>query len=145
MSLIGNPETMLPRWVAALGGDADDCPDQPTREEALAVLRGLVAGFSTYEELAEVVERQPLPAARISSVAELAATDWATDRGLIAEIRPGILVPAKPFAMSDATVGVTHRSARLGEDTRSVLADDLGLGTHEIAQLIQQGAVRSAD
>ena len=145
VSLIGNPETMLPRWVAALGGNADDCPEQPTREEALAVLRGLVAGFSTYEDLAEVVERQPLPAARISSVTELAATDWAAYRGLIAEIRPGIPVPAKPFAMSDTTVGVIHRSARLGEDTRSVLADDLGLSTDEIAQLIQQGAVRSAD
>ena len=145
VSLIGNPEQMLPRWVAALGGNAEDCPDQPTREEALAVLRGLVAGFTTYEELAEVVEQQPLPAARISSIAELAASDWAADRGLIAEIRPGIPVPAKPFAMGDATVGVTHRSARLGEDTRSVLADDLGLSDREITHLIAQGAVRAAD
>ncbi|WP_420619256.1 CaiB/BaiF CoA transferase family protein [Candidatus Poriferisocius sp.] len=145
VSLIGNPEQMLPRWVAALGGNADDCPDQPTREEALAMLRGLVAGFSTYEELAEVVEQQPLPAARISSVAELAASDWAADRGLIAEIRPGIPVPAKPFAMGDATVGVTHRSARLGEDTRSILADDLGLDDDEIAHLIVRGAVHPAD
>ena len=145
VSLIGNPESMLPRWVAAFGGNVEDCPDQPTREEALAVLRGLVADFATYEDLAEVVERQPLPAARISSVSELAATDWASDRGLIAEIRPGIPVPAKPFAMSDATVGVTHRSARLGEDTRSVLADDLGLSDSEIDHLIAQGAVRAAD
>ncbi len=145
VSLIGNPEQMLPRWVAALGGNADDCPDQPTREEALAILRGLVAGFSTYEELAEVVEQQPLPAARISSVAELAASDWAADRGLIAEIRPGIPVPAKPFAMGNATVGVTPRTARRGEDTRSILADDLGLSTDEIARLINQGAVQAAD
>ena len=136
---------MLPRWVAALGGNAEDCPAQPTREEALAILRGLVAGFSTYEDLAEMVERQPLPAARISSVAELAASDWAADRGLIAEIRPGIPVPAKPFAMGDATVGVTHRSARLGEDPRSVLADDLGLSDHEIAHLIAQRPVQTAD
>jgi crotonobetainyl-CoA:carnitine CoA-transferase CaiB-like acyl-CoA transferase len=145
VSLIGNPEQMLPRWVAALGGNGDDCPDQPAREEALAILGGLVARFATYEELAEVVERQPLPAARISSVSELAASDWAAHRGLIAEIRPGIPVPAKPFAMSDAAVGVTHRSARRGEDTRSVLADDLGLSDDEVARLIVQGAVQTAD
>lgn len=54
-------------------------------------------------------------------------------------------VPAKPFAMSDAAVGVTHRSARRGEDTRSVLADDLGLSHDEIARLIAQGAVQTAD
>ena len=78
-------------------------------------------------------------------MSELAATDWARDRGLIAEIRPGVPVPAKPFAMGDADVGVTPRSARLGEDTRSVLADDLGLDDDEIAALIHQGAVQTAD
>lgn len=145
VSLFGNPATMLPTWVTALGGNADDCPNQPTEEEALGILNGLVAGFSTFEEFGEVVERHSLPAARIGSVAELAATDWAADRGLIAEIRPGIPVPAKPFAMSDATVGVAHRSARLGEDTRSVLADDLGLSEDEIARLIAEGAVQVSD
>ena len=145
VSLVGNPQRLLPRWVAALGGDLADCPDDPTQEEAVAVLRELAATFATHEDLAKAVEGQPLPAARIRSVSELAATDWAQDRGLIAEIRPGVPVPAKPFAMGDAAVGVTPRSARLGEDTRSVLADDLGLGDDEIAALIHRGAVLTAD
>lgn len=145
VSLIGNPQSLLPRWVAALGSDPDDLPDDPTPEEALAILRTLVGGFATYEDLAKVVEHQPLPAARIGSVAELAATDWARHRGLIAEIRPGVPVPAKPFAMSDATVGVTPRTARLGEDTRTVLAGDLGLSKSDVAELIQRGVVHAAD
>ena len=145
VSLVGNPQRLLPRWVAALGGDLADCPDDPTQEEAVAVLRELAATFATHEDLAKAVEGQPLPAARIRSVSELAATDWAQDRGLIAEIRPGVPIPAKPFAMGNAAVGVTPRSARLGEDTRSILADDLGLGDDEIAALIHRGAVHTAD
>ena len=47
--------------------------------------------------------------------------------------------------MGDATVGVTLRTARLGEDTFSILFDDLDLSTDEIAELIQQGAVQTAD
>lgn len=145
VSLVGNPERLLPRWVEALDGDPSACPESPTREEAVRILRELAAGFATHADLAAAVEGLRLPAARIGSVADLAATDWARHRGLIAEIRPGIPVPAKPFAMGDAVVGVTHRSARLGEDTRSVLADDLGLGDSEIAHLIAQGAVQAAD
>ena len=145
VSLVGNPQRLLPRWVAALGGDPADCPDDPTQEEAVAVLRELAATFATHEDLAKAVEGQPLPAARIRSVSELAATDWAQDRGLIAEIRPGVPVPAKPFAMGDAAVGVTPRSARLGEDTRSILAEDLGLDDDEIAALLHRGAVLTAD
>ena len=145
VSLVGNPQRLLPRWVAALGGDLADYPDDPTQAEAVAILRELAATFATHADLAKAVEGQPLPAARIRSVSELAATDWAQDRGLIAEIPPGVPVPAKPFAMGDAAVGVTPRASRLGEDTRSVLADDLGLGDDEIAALIHQGAVQTAD
>jgi len=47
--------------------------------------------------------------------------------------------------MGDATVGVTPRSARLGEDTRAVLADDLGMDDEEIDKLIALGAVLTAD
>ena len=145
VSLVGNPQRLLPAWTAALGGDLADCPEEPTQEEAVAILRELAAGFATHEELAKAVEGQPLPAARIRSAAELAATDWARHRGLIVEIRPGVPVPAKPFAMGDAAVGVTPRTARLGEDTRSVLAHDLGLSDQEIDQLIQRGAVLDVD
>ncbi|WP_419850461.1 CaiB/BaiF CoA transferase family protein [Candidatus Poriferisocius sp.] len=145
VSLVGNPQRLLPRWVAALGGDPAACPENPTQEEAVAILRELAAGFATHADLATAVEGLRLPAVRIGSVAELAATDWAQDRGLIAEIRPGVPVPAKPFAMGGASIGVTPRSARLGEDTRSILSDDLGLSTYEIAELIQHGAVQTAD
>ena len=141
VSLVGNPQRLLPRWVDALGGDPAACPEDPTHEEAVAILRELATGFATHADLAAAVEGLRLPAARIGSVTELAATDWARHRGLIAEIRPGIPVPAKPFAMGDAAVGVTPRTARLGEDTRPVLADDLGLPSNEIGRLIQQGAV----
>jgi len=145
VSLVGNPQHLLSRWVDALGGDPSASPENPTHDEAVAILRELAAGFATHADLASAVEGQRLPAARIGSVADLAATDWAHHRGLIAEIRPGIPVPAKPFAMGDATVGVTPRTARLGEDTRLVLADDLGLSDSEIARLIAQGAVQAAD
>lgn len=145
VSLVGNPQRLLPRWVDALGGDPADCPDNPTQTEAVAILRELAATFASHEDLAKAVEGQPLPAARIRSVSELAATDWAQDRGLIAEIRPGVPVPAKPFAMGDATVGVTPRTARLGEDTRAILAEDLGMNDEEIDKLIALGAVQTDD
>ena len=145
VSLVGNPQRLLPRWVEALDGDPSGCPENPTHEEAVAILRELADGYATHEDLAKAVEGLPLPAARIGSVSDLAATDWARDRGLIAEIRPGVPVPAKPFAMGDATVGVTPRTARLGEDTRAVLADDLGMDDEEIDKLIALGAVLTAD
>ncbi len=145
VSLIGNPQRLLPAWTAALGGDPADCPENPTQKEAVTALQELAAGFATFEDLAKAVEGQPLPAARIRSAAELAATEWAQDRGLIAEIRSGVPVPAKPFAMGDAAVGATLRSARLGEDTRSILADDLGLSSDEIDELVQRGVVQAFD
>ena len=81
VSLVGNPQRLLPRWVAALGGDPADCPEYPTHKEAVAVLRELAAEFATHEDLAKAVEGQPLPAARIRSVSELAATGQAVRHG----------------------------------------------------------------
>jgi len=73
---------------------------------------------------------------------DLAATDWAAQRGLFAEVRPGVRVPAAPWQSSGAAVGAGPVVCALGADNHAVLAD-WGFAAGDIDAVVEAGALRS--
>jgi crotonobetainyl-CoA:carnitine CoA-transferase CaiB-like acyl-CoA transferase len=82
-------------------------------------------------------------AAQVRSVAELDGTEWAAQRGLTAEVSPGVAVPAAPWRADGVDIGVGARVAGRGADNRCVLAD-FGYDTDAIAALQRSGAICEA-
>jgi CoA:oxalate CoA-transferase len=80
----------------------------------------------------------------VRALADLAQSDWAQHRGLIAEVAPGLPIPAAPWQSDGADVGVTGPVAAMGADNRAVLTEIGGYGAAEIDALIEIGVLRSA-
>ena len=81
--------------------------------------------------------------AEVRTVRELAETDWAQQRGLMAEVAAGLPVPAAPWQSSAGMVGAPHDIAAYGRDNADVLAGFLGLGSDDVQQLTAAGVLRS--
>jgi crotonobetainyl-CoA:carnitine CoA-transferase CaiB-like acyl-CoA transferase len=79
-------------------------------------------------------------AACVRSVAELAETDWATERGLFTEVSEGLQIPSAPWRSDQAKVGARTHVALLGADSRNILLDRR-FDPDEIDALIESGAV----
>ena len=74
----------------------------------------------------------------VRSLADLAQSDWAQQRGLIAEVAPGLPVPAAPWQSDGADVGVTGTVAAMGAHNRDVLTEIGGYGAAEIDALVER-------
>ena len=81
--------------------------------------------------------------AEVRTVAEVAATPWAAERAVFEEVEPGATVPARPFRARHASVGAQGRAPRLGEHTRAVLAERLGLDAASLDELEADGVITS--
>jgi crotonobetainyl-CoA:carnitine CoA-transferase CaiB-like acyl-CoA transferase len=134
-ALVGNPATSFATWIGALDGDAAllDDPRFSSRaaieanvDAAVGVLRDLVGRIEHFEQLEEAIASTPLLVAEVRSVRDLAATGWAGEVGLFAEIEPGLGVPRAPWRASGSAVGVAGSAPRPGADAGAVLADWLG-------------------
>ena len=82
-------------------------------------------------------------AGEVRSVAELAETSWAVERDVFTEIEPGVRVVTAPFRSRHAPIGVQGRAPRLGEHTRQVLTERLGLDDGELDALEAAGVILS--
>jgi CoA:oxalate CoA-transferase len=111
----------------ALLDAAQRIPDWPAFEERTHAL-GLAVG-------------------RIRSGRDLAATDWARERGAIAEVsdRGGgtIRIPNPPWHFSAAEVGLRGGAKYRGEDNRAVLAELLGYDDAALDELEADGVLSS--
>jgi crotonobetainyl-CoA:carnitine CoA-transferase CaiB-like acyl-CoA transferase len=139
--LFGNPLRMFDRWMAALGA-ADDRPPPVDVDEAGARVRRAAARFASAAQLQEALEAHGIASGRVQPVTALAESEWAVARGLLVDGAPGVRVPAAPWRSSAATIGTTRPAARLGADTREVLAGELGLSEDAIARLAKEGVIR---
>jgi CoA:oxalate CoA-transferase len=125
--------------------------DVPSRIANAAELRAAllaaarrIPDWPTFEARASGVG---LAVGRVLSGRDLAATDWARERGAIAEVsdRAGgtIRIPNPPWHFSDAEVGLRGGAKYRGEDNRTVLADVLGYDDATIDGLEADGVLSS--
>ena len=136
--LVGNGLRMFSAFMSALGGSTGG--DQPADEQAaIEYLRDAAGRFATADELLAAVRGAGLAAAPIRPFTELAASEWAAYRGLLADAAPGVRAPAAPWRSSVATIGLRGPARALGADTDAVLAEVLGLGPDDLARLRAEG------
>jgi crotonobetainyl-CoA:carnitine CoA-transferase CaiB-like acyl-CoA transferase len=108
------------------------------RDELRAELSPGLATYTSIPELQRALGRVAL-AAEVRTVPELAATDWATERGAFVGIPldPGttIVVPQAPWRFSDAEGGLRPTVGFRGEHNAEVLRELLGLDDAEVRRL----------
>lgn len=141
VAFLGDPTRDLARWAAALTDEP--VPAAPTSDEALDVLTRLVAAIPDFPALEARLEPHGLLVGQVRSVAELAETPWAVDRGAFTEVEPGVRIVTAPFRSRHAPIGVQGPAPRHGEHTREVLVERLGLSDLELDSLEAAGAIVS--
>ena len=139
VALVGNPVRGFDRWWEMLGRPPRPRPDDDA--EALALLRAAVAEVPDYPTFARLIEGSPFFVSPVRSVAELAETDWATERELFRELEPGVRVVGAAYRSRHADVGARGPAPRPGEHTRAVLHDELDLDDDALDALFASGAV----
>ena len=125
--------------------------DVPARLAHLADFHAILRAWATTITDAETIEKifaeHNLATGRLRSVADVARTDWAKQRGAITEVsdRGGgtIRIPQSPWKFSDADVRIRGIPKYRGEDNTAVLRDLLGVDEATIAQLAHDGVTSS--
>ena len=153
----GHPasKTNFAWFCAAMGrDDLQNDPrfaDVPSRLAHLDDFAKILQEWASTVENAEEIERifaaHGLATGRLRSVAELADTDWARQRGAITEVsdRGGgtVRIPQSPWKFSDADVRVRGEPKYRGEDNARVLRDILGMDEADIERLARDGVTSS--
>ncbi len=125
--------------------------DVPARLAHLADFHAILRAWATTITDAETIEKifaeHNLATGRLRSVADVARTDWAKQRGVIAEVsdrRGGtIRIPQSPWKFSGADVRIRGIPKYRGEDNTAVLRDLLGVDDATITQLAHDGVTSS--
>lgn len=112
-----------------------------------AILRAWAATITDAETIETIFAEHNLATGRLRSVADVARTDWAKQRGVITEVsdRGGgtIRIPQSPWKFSDADVRIRGVPKYRGEDNTAVLRDLLGVDDATITQLAHDGVTSS--
>jgi crotonobetainyl-CoA:carnitine CoA-transferase CaiB-like acyl-CoA transferase len=149
VALVGDPADTFPVWAPALGAPESLTTDprfatrdsrQAHRVELIAALNTLTRAFPDFDALAKVLGPWML-AAPVRSVAELAKTDWAAERGLFVEALPGVPVPAAPWKSNTASIGARPIPPQQGAGPLAVLTQLGGFSADEASALVQSGVV----
>lgn len=116
-------------------------------DELLEVLRTWALDQPDAATLETILEPHELAMGVLRSVRDIAASDWANERGAIVSVsdRSGgaVRIPNSPWTFSAATTGVQGEPKYRGEDNESVLRELLGLDDTEIAALADAGVLSS--
>jgi crotonobetainyl-CoA:carnitine CoA-transferase CaiB-like acyl-CoA transferase len=125
---------------------AEDRERARNRDELHEIVVQWVLGFEHAEEVEAALHGVRLPVGLVRSVDELAATDWAAERGAITDVsdRSGgtIRLPSAPWRFSDADAGIRRDPSWRGEHNREVLLE-AGLTEVEIDGLEADGVLSS--
>ena len=112
-----------------------------------AILRAWAATITDAETIETIFAEHNLATGRLRSVADVARTDWAKQRGVITEVsdRGGgtIRIPQSPWKFSDADVRIRGIPKYRGEDNTAVLRDLLGVDDATMTQLAHDGVTSS--
>ncbi|MBN8502622.1 MAG: CoA transferase, partial [Sphingomonadales bacterium] len=138
MTVLGLPELGTdPRFAASA--------DRSTNRDALfAIINPAIAGWKSADLIA-ALERAKLPGGRINSIPEALAQPQVEARGLIHELHRDDGTPVRflgfPAKLSGSPATYRKAPPRSGQDTRSTLADMLGMSDAEIDTLAANGIV----
>ena len=138
---MGRPEWMeTPHFGSPEGRVAN-------QDELYDAIEAWASEFETAQTLIDHFAAHGVPAARVRTVAECADDPALVERGTLQPVpiegRGDVLVPTAPHPMTGARVAPAGPPPRLGEHTRDVLRDVLGLGEDRIQDLITSGAARA--
>ncbi len=104
-----------------------------------------VVNFDSAAEVEEAIGVSTVLAAEVRTVPELAATEWAAERGAFVPIDVGqgeeVVVPQSPWRFSDADSGVQPIVGYRGEHNRDILQRMLGLADAEVDRLEAEGVL----
>ena len=139
--LFGNALRMFPAFMTALGEDPARHPVPANLDAARDALIDAAGRFGTAAELLAALHDAGLAGSPIRPFTELAASEWAAYRGLLADAASGVRAPAAPWRSSVADLGIRRLAGVLGADTDAVLTEVLGLESEEIARLRSEGVV----
>ena len=157
----GHFSNNLMQWIHEEGG----CPDEiaaidwrgmqrPTGDgevapELLAEVEKVIRGFladKTKSELMDAAVQRKLMVTPVFTIAEIAASRHLQARDFWQEPPdpplPGTRLPAFPAKVDGATLPVGRPAPRLGQHTREILVDELGIDIQEYDQLLRDGVVR---
>lgn len=148
VALLGRAVTQLPAILEALEADRASLEDPRLREGNFAerdtFARGVIAAelvtLTDFAALSAAFASSRVLFAEVRSFADLAATEWATERQLIAEAVPGLPLPRSPWRSDGGDPGLGGPPPRQGEHSAAILAE-LGCTETEIEQLRASGAV----
>jgi len=138
-AFMGDPHHRLPEIAAALTDDP--VAHTESRSEALRILGELVARVPDFAELEARLETFGFLVAEVRSVAQLAETPWAAERGVFTEVETGARVTAAPFRSDQSPIGVRGPAPRLGQHTREVLRERTPLDDDALDLLEARGVI----
>jgi crotonobetainyl-CoA:carnitine CoA-transferase CaiB-like acyl-CoA transferase len=143
-----NVDPLWAKFAAAIG--RPELADDPRyrsylqRDQRVAEIGELVTAWTaarTGREIVDQLDRYGVPCGVVSSGESLRTDPTYADLDLFVQVTDGyggtVDVPANPFGLTPADV----RLPFLGQHSRSVLRDVLGLPEDQIAELIDAGAV----
>ncbi len=149
----GNPVDNFRNWVKAM--KRPELLEDPRfsrhparlehRREVCEVILDWARTFDSFEDLHACVDPQRIAVGIVRSVKELADTDWAKERGLVAEPAPGMGFPRLPYRSSGVNIGATKFGPRRGEHNREVLGRIAGTDAAVLDAMEARGALRSAE
>ena len=148
-NLLGNPRRLFHAYVGLLGGEDQKADPRFATPEAIgahlveahAFLDDLAGRLPDMTALEKRVEALPAMVAEVRTLANAARSPWAKDRGVIAEVMPGLEVPAAPWRSIQTDIGTRGGAAHRGADNRSVLESWAALSSDEITELEACGAL----
>ncbi|MFZ9721063.1 MAG: CaiB/BaiF CoA transferase family protein [Ilumatobacteraceae bacterium] len=116
-------------------------------DELDEILRAWATTVANADEIERIFAEHHLATGRLRSVADVAKTDWARQRGVIAEVsdRAGgvVRIPQSPWKFSDADVRIRGVPKYRGEDNAEILRRLLNVDDDTIAQLESDGVISS--
>jgi len=149
----GNPADSFRDWVAAM--QRPELIEDPRfrrhrdrlqhRRELDSIILEFASGFASFEALYRCVDPHRIAVGIVRSVSELAETEWARERGLVAEPSPGLRFPRVPYRSSRGEISATGPAPRRGEHNRKALQQLLGLDETALAALEERNALCVAE
>ncbi len=120
---------------------ADPLVRESNRDVIVAMMTEWAASFAELDDFRRALEGGSMfTVAELRSLRELVETDWAAERGLIAETTGGHRVPARPAVGSG--IGTTGYLADVGADNEAVFGELLGYDAERVAKLTAEGVLR---
>ena len=122
--------------------------DRVANRDALTeILAEFIATFDDAAAVEAAIGPRGVLAAEVRTVPELAATDWAAERGAFVDIDTGrgemITIPQSPWRFQNVDAGVAAFVGDRGQHNREVLTDLLGLSASELDVLETESVISS--